>query len=299
MSLAIQFGEPRAVDYAPAEPVGPRGPAEAAGGDGLARRPGADPRAAEELLGAATGTDLLFALQIYLRDAQLEAGKASLLSQQKQTETLAARVRQAIEEAQRAAEDKGFWGGVADKLATVAKVAALVAAVASVVATGGASLGPCLALAGVLVSTFAKDLSKLTGVSEEVFVAAGLALSASSLGANALAGGLGASNAADQGAREAAGAVAKGATVGQGGATVASGGARVQEGRSGAEAGRAGADEAEARARRQAAARQLDALVEALKEVQTSFANAQTTLARAMESEAASALTLANLGGRA
>jgi hypothetical protein len=296
----VQSSSHRPIDYD--VDVEGKTPKDESAGAEFQRRAGGDAPAARELLAAAGGTDLLFAMQVYMQESQLESGKEAILSKKQQIEVVAERIKTAIEAAEKAAEKKGFWGGLVDKLGAVAKVAAVVAAVASVVATGGLSLGPCLALAGVLVSAMAKPLSEATGISEEAFLIAGAALSAGGGLANIAGGALGAAGTSAQASgqlAEVAKGVAAGATVVQGGATAASGYAIYKRDTYGAKELDANADQVEASTKRRAMNRQFDELVEMLKEVQKSFDKAKQSLGKAIENEAASNLTLVTMGARA
>lgn len=275
--------------------------------DDMMLREGADPAALAELLKNSDNMTLLYAIQILTRDGQIELGKEGVKSKKEEVELLFAKIEEAIKKAQEAAEKKGFFGELFDKFGAIGKVAVLVAAVASVVATGGVSLIAIAALAGTLMSTFSKDLAKLAGgseLAEKIFRYGGMGLSIAAGGAGLAqglaAGGGAAANAATQSALpKVAGGVAQGATCVQAGATAAQAGTGYARDQYAADEVDARADETQGRAERSAAMGQMDQFIEFMKEVEKSFTGAKETLVKAMDSEAASDLTLATMGVRA
>ncbi|HEU4405472.1 MAG TPA: hypothetical protein VFS43_09300 [Polyangiaceae bacterium] len=250
---------------------------------------------------------LLYAIQILMRDGQIELGKEEVQLKKEQVEEMFQKVQEAIQKAQEAAEKKGFFGELFDQFGAIAKIAVVVAAVASVVVTGGASLIAIAALAGTLLSSFSKELAQLAGgsdLAEKIFRYGGMGLSLAAGGAGVLQSfgviGGSAANAAGQTALQKFAALAgKAATYTQAGATAAQAGTGYARDQYAADELGARADERQGRAERAAAMKQMEQFVEFLQEVEKSFTRAKKSLAEAIDNEAASDLTLATMGVRA
>lgn len=251
-----------------------------------------------ELLAGASTSNLIYALQVFSRKAQMDAGESAILNKKQQIDTARQQVAEAVERAQREAEESAGWNKWTGMLTSVAKIAAVTAAAASIVASGGLAAPAVIGLAGTLMSVFAKPIANVVGGGEKTenalrYGGAGVSLVAGGWGFFAGAGG--ASNAASTTATVARG-VTKGAMLAGGSATVASGGTIYQSGKHAALETHARADEAGAQAQQKQMLRQLDGLIETLKEIDKSFTKAKTSIVKAMESEAAANLTL-TLGG--
>jgi hypothetical protein len=248
---------------------------------------------------ASTNLDLLFALQIYAREAQRDLGEAGIVQKHSAADSAREQMKKAAEKAREEAEKKAGWGGILSKLQTVAQVAAIVAAGASLVASGGMSAPVVLGLAGTLLSISAKPVGDAVGSEalEKGMFYGGVGLGAAGCAVGGLQLAAGCTQAASSGL-QAGHVVAKVATLAGAGATTASGYASYRVGRHASLELDARADETEHRAKRNFAMRELDAVIEQLKAAEASFKRALTSLGKAQEQHAESALTLATLGGR-
>lgn len=244
------------------------------------------------ILAQSSPTMMIQAMQIFARDMQKDAGESAILGKKTEVEGARKQIQEALDRAQREANEKGKWSGITSTLASVAKYAAVAAAVSSVVLTGGVSAPLLIGLAGTLMSVFAKDISKTVGGGEKMENGlrwGGAALSLASGGAGLFSSSTAATGtAATIGARGLQVSTAVG-----GGATAASGYTSYQAGVHGARALEAQADEKGLRAEQKKMLGQMEQLIEMLKEVEQSFNKSIKTVQSARESEAASNLTLA------
>lgn len=259
----------------------------------LERREGAAAGdATAKMLASASPTTMIQALQIFARDLQRDASQGAILDKKQAVEDARRQVQEALERAQREANEKAGWSKLTGTLGTIAKVAAVTAAVASIALTGGVSAPLLIGLAGTLISATAKPLSQALGGGEKTQNAlayGGAALSLAAGGAGLFSS---ASSATGTAATVAHGTVA--AANGTGGAaTAASGYTGYRAGLHGSRETEARADETGLRAQQKQLVRQLDQLVEMLQEVEKSFTKSISAVQSARESEAAANLTLA------
>src|SRR6478735_7654641 len=82
----------------------------------------------------------LLALNIYSQVSQLDSAKTTVNINAEQLEKLREQVKHALDEAQKAHHESGFWSSLSKLFGSdLASIASAVAAVAAVVATGGAA----------------------------------------------------------------------------------------------------------------------------------------------------------------
>jgi vacuolar-type H+-ATPase subunit E/Vma4 len=271
----------------------------------IQRREGARTEAAQPLLEAQAlmsndTMTLLYAMQIAQRDGQLAEGKSAVENQHQKVEAAREAARQALEKALEEAEKKAHSGGLLGTLQTVAKVAAVVAAAAAVIACPGSALA-IIALAGVLMSTFSKDIAKACGggeTMEKILMYTGVALSLAA-GVGAFTGILGTTTSTAGTLANGARFVGKGATIVGAGATIASGKVMYDQGQHEANEVRARADESEGKAKQKAAMREMEMMIEMLKDVEASFTRAKESISQALEYYGASQMAAVNVGVRA
>lgn len=266
----------------------------------LQRRP-VDPHAAvsQEILAKATSTNLLYAMQVALQQSQQDLGRESILNKKAVVETERHIIQQAMERAAHEAQEKAGWAKWTGVLSTIVKIAAVAGAAASVVASGGLSAPVLLGLAGTVMSVMAKPIADATGggkTLESALMYGGAALSLGAGGYGALVGNAAKATGT---AAQLAGVASKAAGVVGGAATAGTGVTSAREAHHAARELDARADETAARAQKKQTLKEIDQLIEVLKEVEKSFGKAKATLAKAMDSESASALTLATMGVKA
>jgi hypothetical protein len=281
--------------------------------DPFARRDttGSSPETERRLLEAAGPENLMEALEVFARDRQLESGLSAIQTKKQSMENARKAAEAALRKAAQAGKKRGFWGNVATKLATVAKVAAAAGAIASVVATGGASTLAVVALAGTLVSAYSKEICEATGAGKDWQTGLAIGGALVSVGAgigSAIAAGSQAAQAAQATAKateaatktttlgskiaEVAAPVAKGAQVTAVVGTATSAGAALVSAHYAKEESFAFADEKELRAKRKAMQSEMEQMMELMKEFQKSHASCLETLSAARTEQAQASLTL-------
>jgi hypothetical protein len=274
--------------YVSTSPVEPAGEAQ-----GIERREGAPiSNATAKILAEASPTTMIQALQIFARDLQRDSSESAILEKKQAVEEARKQVQEAMDRAQREANEQSTWGRYTETLGTIAKVAAVTAAVASIALTGGVSAPLLIGLAGTLLSVLAKPISQAVGGGEKMEKALTYGGAAMSLAAGGA--GLFSSGAAATGTVATAGhAVSAGAQATGGTATAASGYTGYKAGEHGARATEARADEAQAKAVQKQMLREVEQLIELLQEVEKSFTKSIAAVQSARDSEAAANLVLA------
>ncbi|HMJ12764.1 MAG TPA: hypothetical protein VK524_15185 [Polyangiaceae bacterium] len=271
----------------------------------LSRREDVPPNALNPglLSAASSNMDLLFALQVYARDARRDLAEASVTQKRTAAESARQEMREAIKKAREEAEKKAGWGGILSKLTTVAQVAGVVAAAASLAASGGMSAPLVLGLAGTLLSLSAKPVGEAVGseaLEKGMFYAgAGLGLAGCAVGGVQLAAGCG--KAAGNGASAATSVFrgfAKAGTIVAGSAGAASGYAQYRVGLQAARELEARAEEKKHKAVSTSLMREMNDFIEQLKDAEASFNRALKALTKAQEQQGESNLTLVTLGVR-
>ncbi len=185
-------------------------------------------------------------------------------------------LKKAMERAEQAGEDAGFWGDLSNALGgDLASIAGLTAAVALAVATGGAGAPAVIALVAAGLAVSAKVGQEL-GADPRLVAA---------LGAGGALLGLFAGNAA--GAGNAWTTVAEVSTAVQSGATAAGGGASIAEGHYRSEELDARADARVAEGRQDDAWLRLDLAIASIDEACRDVARAQSRTSDVVETEAA------------
>jgi hypothetical protein len=122
----------------------------------------------------------LLALIVYSQSAQMSGAKTSIDLNAEQMEKVREQVKKALDEAQQAKKDSGFWADLSNIFGSdVVYIAEAVAAAAAVVVTGGAAAAilAVIAAAAMLASKHAKEL----GIPPEVGMAIAVAASVAAL----------------------------------------------------------------------------------------------------------------------
>ena len=180
---------------------------------------------------SAEGLSLLYMFESKDRAGDLERGKSDLASNTRSRADARKDLDKAIQAANDAAKDRGFWDDLGASLGKIAKVAAVVASVAAAVATAGAAtpvaalaiVGACMSVAGFAQGEL-HVLEKL-GVDPETAGWIGTGLS---LGGAATSGGAAFCAAGTEGGSAVAEGVSRGATVVAGASTVAAGASKIE-----------------------------------------------------------------------
>jgi hypothetical protein len=195
----------------------------------------------------------LLALLVYSQLKQMDCAETSIAVSGEQLEQLKQEAAAALQRAQEAQEDSGFWGAIADFLGSdIGQVAAVVAAAAAVVATAGA--GSAIVAAVAAAVSIAAQRAEELGIPPEVAMVIAIVAAVASLCVGNGAGLFDIGNAV----KTTAANVHTAATVAQGAATVGAGGATVAKGKYDGDVQHARADARSANGRTELEKSQID-----------------------------------------